>query len=136
MCCSKVFVRSHVQVPQGLLQHLRLFHVDGYELEDPVLCHHADHHLSLGLVVDVDERYATGTRLEHADASLVQGSKGMDRDGLDWGGTNCSLDVSQAIKLELVDLAKGVRVLPVVLHEVDVVGDGEEAGEGGGFGVP
>ena len=48
----------------------------------------------------------------------------------------CSLDFAEAIEFELVDLCELFGVLPVVLHYVDVVGDCEEAGEGGGFGVP
>ena len=60
----------------------------------------------------------------------------MDGDGFDRGDADGALDFAEAVKLELVDLAQGVGVLPVVLDDVDVVGDGEEAGEGGGFGVP
>jgi hypothetical protein len=60
----------------------------------------------------------------------------MDGDGFDWSDADGALDVAKAVKLELFDLAHGVRVLPVVLDDVDVIGDGQEAGEGGGFRVP
>lgn len=60
----------------------------------------------------------------------------MDRDSLDRGDADGALDVAKAIKLERLDLVHCVWVLPVILDDVDVVVDGEEAGEGGGFGVP
>lgn len=60
----------------------------------------------------------------------------MNGDGFDGIDTDCALDFAQAVKLELVDLREGVGILPVVLYDIDVIGDGEEAGEGGGFGVP
>ena len=43
---------------------------------------------------------------------------------------------SQAVQPKLVDALHGAGVLPVVLYDVDVVGGGEEAGKGAGFGVP
>ena len=60
----------------------------------------------------------------------------MDGDGFDGRDAQCSLDDSEAIQLELVNLRQSVRVLPVVLHYIDIVGNGEEAGEGGGLGIP
>lgn len=60
----------------------------------------------------------------------------MDGDGLDGRDTYSSFDLAKTVKLELVDLRQGVWVLPVVLHDVDVVGGGEEAGESGRLGVP
>lgn len=50
--------------------------------------------------------------------------------------TNSSLDVAKAVKLELVDLSQGIGILPIVLNDVDVIGDCEQAGEGGCLGVP
>lgn len=43
---------------------------------------------------------------------------------------------SQAAQAELVDPLEGIRVLPVVLDDVDVVGGGQQAGKGGRLGVP
>lgn len=43
---------------------------------------------------------------------------------------------SQTAQTELVDLLQGIGVLPVVLDHVDVVGGGQETGEGGRLGVP
>jgi hypothetical protein len=60
----------------------------------------------------------------------------MDGDGLDRRDADGTLDFAKAIKLELLDLVHGVWVLPIVLDDVDVVRDGQQAGEGGGFGVP
>lgn len=53
---------------------------------------------------------------------------GSDADG--------SFDFAEAVKLELVDLIQGVWVLPVVLDDIDVVGDGQQAGERGSLRVP
>ena len=60
----------------------------------------------------------------------------MDRDGLDGCDADGTLDFAKAVKLEPIDFIHGVWVLPVVLDDVDVVRDGQQAGEGGGFGVP
>lgn len=43
---------------------------------------------------------------------------------------------SQAAQAKLINLLQGIRVLPVVLDHVDVVGGGQETGEGGRLGVP
>ena len=43
---------------------------------------------------------------------------------------------SQAAKAELVNLAKGIWILPVVLNYIDVVGGCKETCEGGGLRVP
>jgi len=43
---------------------------------------------------------------------------------------------SQAAQAKLIDLLQGIRVLPIVLDHVDVVGGGQETGEGGRPGVP
>lgn len=43
---------------------------------------------------------------------------------------------SQAAQAKLVDLLQGIRVLPIVLDHVDVVGGGQKTGEGGRLGVP
>lgn len=47
-----------------------------------------------------------------------------------------SVTTSQAIQPELVNLLQLRRVLPVILYDIDVIGGCEEAGEGGGTGVP
>ena len=60
----------------------------------------------------------------------------MDGDGLNWCDAEMPLDFAKAVKLELFDLIQGVWILPVVLDDVDVIGDSQETGEGGGFGVP
>lgn len=57
----------------------------------------------------------------------------MDGDGFDGLDTNCLFDIAQTVKTELVDLSEGIGVLPVVLDDVDVVGGGQEAGEGRGL---
>jgi hypothetical protein len=43
---------------------------------------------------------------------------------------------SQAAQAKLIDLLQGIRVLPIVLDHVDVVGGGQKTGEGGRLGVP
>ena len=43
---------------------------------------------------------------------------------------------SKAAQAELVDFLQSVRVLPVVLDDIYIVGGGEEACESGGLGVP
>ena len=60
----------------------------------------------------------------------------MDGDGFDGGDADGALDVAKAVKLERLDLVHRVRVLPVVLDDVDVVVHGEQACESRGFGVP
>lgn len=60
----------------------------------------------------------------------------MDGHGLDRRDANGSFHFSQAAEFELINLRKGVWILPVVLYYVDVVGDGEETGEGRGLGIP
>ena len=60
----------------------------------------------------------------------------MYADRFDLRGTNGLFDVTQRVECELVNLIELVRVLPVILDQVYVVGCGEEAGEGGGFAVP
>lgn len=60
----------------------------------------------------------------------------MDRHGLDGLNAYRAFDVAEGGELEFADLMQSVGVLPVVLNDVEVVGDGEEATEGGGFAVP
>lgn len=55
----------------------------------------------------------------------------MDRDCLDRVDADRSLDFAEAVQLELIDLIQSVRILPVVLNKVDVVGHCEQAGESG-----
>lgn len=86
---------------------------------------HADDHLALGFVVDVDEGDAARAGLEHASAGFVEGFERMDGHGFDGGDAQGALDVAKAVEFELVDLREGVRVLPVVLYDVQVVGCGE-----------
>lgn len=50
------------------------------------------------------------------------GLKRLDADGL--------LNVAQRAESKLVDCAERVWVLNVVLNDIDIVGDGQEAGKG------
>lgn len=43
---------------------------------------------------------------------------------------------SQTAQSKLVNFLQGIRILPIVLDHVDVVGGGQETGEGGRLGVP
>lgn len=43
---------------------------------------------------------------------------------------------SETIQSELIDLIQRGRVLEVVLNDIDVIGGGQQTGEGGGLGVP
>lgn len=47
-----------------------------------------------------------------------------------------SQPTAEAVELELINSVDCVRVLPVVLNEVDVVRVGEQAGKGRGLGIP
>ena len=60
----------------------------------------------------------------------------MDGDGLNRSNSKGFLDLGKTAQTELVDLCQGIGILPVVLDDIDVVGDSEEAGEGGTFRVP
>lgn len=54
----------------------------------------------------------------------------MRGNGLKRLDTNCLLDFAQRAESKLIDCAERVWVLNVVLDDVDVVGDGQEAGKG------
>ena len=43
---------------------------------------------------------------------------------------------SEAAQAELIDFLQSIRVLPVVLDDIYIVGGGEETCESGGLGVP
>jgi len=45
----------------------------------------------------------------------------VNGNGLDSVDADCSLDLAEAVQLELIDLSECVWVLPVVLNEVDVI---------------
>lgn len=78
--CSKVLIRSYVQVSEGPAQLLCLFDIDRDELQDAILCNDADHHGPICFVIAVYDGYAPGTRLEHSSACFVYGLVGMDGD--------------------------------------------------------
>ena len=129
-------IRADAQVSERLSKHLRLLDVDRDEFENAVLGQYTDDHFALGLIVNVDERNATSTRFEHASASFVERFERVDRDSFDGSDAQCTLNVAEAVQFELVDLGESVGVLPVILHYIEVVGCGEEAGIGGSLGVP
>ena len=54
----------------------------------------------------------------------------MDGDGLWWCHADSTFDIAEVREFELIDLCEGIRVLPVVLDDVNVVANGQEAGEG------
>ena len=60
----------------------------------------------------------------------------MDGHGLNGRDAYGSLDLTETVKLELIDRRQSVRILPVVLHYIDVVGDREQAGICRGLRVP
>jgi hypothetical protein len=60
----------------------------------------------------------------------------VDRDGFDRCDAQCTLDVAKAVQFELVNLGESIRVLPVVLYHIEVVGGCEEAGIGGSLAIP
>ena len=96
----------------------------------------ANDHLALRFIVNVHERDTAGTGLQHAGTCFVEGSQGVDRHGFDGCDAYSALNIAEAAEFELVDLREGIGALPVVLHDVDVVRYGEEAGKGRGFGIP
>jgi hypothetical protein len=125
-----------VQVTQRLPQHLRLLDVDRDEFEDAILSKYAHDHLALGLIVNIDERDASSTRLEHTPASFVECLERVDGDRLDWCDTKCTLNIAKAVQFELINLCESIRILPVVLYDVEVVGSCEKASVGRSLRVP
>ena len=57
----------------------------------------------------------------------------MDGDSLDGCDSQCTLDIAEAVEFELINLCQSIRVLPVVLYDIEVVGSSEKAGIGRSF---
>lgn len=60
----------------------------------------------------------------------------MYGDGFDRLYANGLFNVAKTVETELIDLGQGVRILPVVLNDVDVIRSGQQAGKGRCLGVP
>lgn len=86
----------------------------------------------LCLVVNVDQRDSAGAGFEHLAAGLIQWRHGVNGNGFNWCSANCLFDFAKGGEFEAVNFRELVWVLTVVLDNVDVIGGGEEAGEGGG----
>lgn len=92
---GQIFVGSHIDLLQGFLQIRRLLDVDGDELQDAVLRDDAHDHVSLRLVVDVDQGYPPCSRLQHPAACLVQWFFRVDGHGFYGRDTKGFLDICE-----------------------------------------
>jgi len=77
LCGLKIFVGAEIKAPQRLSKQLRFAHIDRNELENSVLSHNTNNHSTSGLIVDVNERYSTGTSFQHAATCFVKWAKWM-----------------------------------------------------------
>lgn len=77
-----IIVCSYQQLTQWAAQLLRIAHIDGDELQNAVLRNHTEDMGPIGLAIVRNEGDSACAGLEHAATGFVQGSLGINGDGL------------------------------------------------------
>jgi hypothetical protein len=68
----KVLIRTQIEEAQRFPKQLRLRDVDRNEFQNAILGDDADHHGTLGLIVDIDQGDTARTGLEHSATCFVE----------------------------------------------------------------
>lgn len=88
-CRGDVVVCAQQQLPKRTTQLLRIVYIDGNEFEDTVLGNNAENVGAICLAVIRDERDTAGAGLEHAPTGFIEGTFGVNGDGLGWCDAQC-----------------------------------------------
>jgi hypothetical protein len=89
----KLAIGPNIELLERLPQLLRLPHIDGDKLQNPVLRDDAHDHGTMRLVVDIDEWDSAGPGLGHLAAGLVERPLGVDGDGFNGRDADCFFDI-------------------------------------------
>lgn len=87
--CRDVVIRAQQELAQRAAQLLSVAHIDSDKLQNAVLRDHTEDMGAVGLAVIRDEGNPARARLEHAAACFVEGTFGVNGDGLGRRDAQC-----------------------------------------------
>ena len=80
----QVLVSSNIKLSERLSQRLCIRRVHCHELQYPVLSYYINDHGPFRIIINVDQRYTTCPRIQHAATGFVERFGRIDGDGFDW----------------------------------------------------